>query len=90
LATRVDVRELKSHLSEYLRRVQAGEIVEIAERGKPIGRIVPVEQRLAERIEVWRQSGLIRWNDRKLRPMLPVAGAREGRSVAQLLVENRE
>jgi antitoxin (DNA-binding transcriptional repressor) of toxin-antitoxin stability system len=70
--------------------VQAGEIVEIADRGNPIGRIVPVGQRLTERIDALRQSGLIRWNERKLKPTVPVARAREGRSVAQLLVENRE
>ena len=36
------IRELKSKLSAYMRRVKAGETVVITERGKPIGRIVPV------------------------------------------------
>ncbi|WP_374687443.1 type II toxin-antitoxin system Phd/YefM family antitoxin [Promineifilum sp.] len=38
---RVGIRELKSGLSEYLRRVKAGETIVITERGRPIGRIVP-------------------------------------------------
>ncbi|HSW09345.1 MAG TPA: type II toxin-antitoxin system prevent-host-death family antitoxin [Bacillota bacterium] len=90
MATRVNIRELKSRLSEYLRRVQAGETVEIAERGRPIGRMVPVGESLTERLEVLRQSGQVRWSNRKLKPTLPVASARGGRSVARLLIENRE
>ena len=36
------IRELKSQLSAYLRRVKAGETIVITERGKPIGRVVPM------------------------------------------------
>lgn len=49
-------------MSDYLRRLQAGEIAEIGDRGNPMGRIVPVGQRLSERIEVLRQSGLTQSN----------------------------
>lgn len=38
----VSVRELKARLSVYLRRVQHGEEVVVTNRGRPIGRIVPV------------------------------------------------
>lgn len=37
----VSVRELKNHLSEYLRRTQAGEEIAIASRGRPVGRLLP-------------------------------------------------
>lgn len=37
----VSVRELKDHLSEYLRRTQAGEEINVASRGRPVGRLVP-------------------------------------------------
>ena len=47
---KVGIRELKSHLSHYLRRVKAGETLIITERGKPIGRIVPESQPLEERL----------------------------------------
>jgi len=36
------VRELKAHLSEYLRRVAAGEEVTVTLRGKPVARLAPV------------------------------------------------
>lgn len=36
----VSVRELKDHLSEYLRRAQAGEEIVVTSHGKPVGRLV--------------------------------------------------
>jgi prevent-host-death family protein len=45
----VSVRELKNHLSKYLRRVQAGEDVVITSRGRPVARLAPaVEERAGE------------------------------------------
>lgn len=38
----VGVRELKQHLSEYLDRAAAGELVQVTERGVPKVQIVPV------------------------------------------------
>ncbi|MEY3340693.1 MAG: hypothetical protein RLZZ269_604 [Actinomycetota bacterium] len=38
----VGVRELKQHLSEHLRRVAAGEVIRITDRGLPIAEIVPL------------------------------------------------
>ncbi|GAB6041925.1 type II toxin-antitoxin system Phd/YefM family antitoxin [Endothiovibrio diazotrophicus] len=37
----VPVRELKAHLSEYLRRAGAGEEVVITSHGRPMARLVP-------------------------------------------------
>jgi prevent-host-death family protein len=39
----VGIRELKSHLSHHLKRVQAGERLLVTERGKSIATISPVE-----------------------------------------------
>jgi prevent-host-death family protein len=87
--TTVSIRELKSRLSHYLRQAKAGQIVEITERGKPVGRIVPVASSLEERIEAARRSGLISWNGRKLTPLKPVAKLRTKKTVAELVVEDR-
>ena len=86
----VGIRELKSRLSQYLRRVKAGEIVVITDRGQPMGRIVPVSQPLEDRLQAMAQAGLILWSGKKLLPMAPVARARGERTVADLLVEDRE
>ena len=88
--TTVNVRELKSRLSHYLRIAKSGRAVEITERGTPIGRIVPVSAPIADRIEELSKSGLVRWNGEPMKRRKPVAKLRGRRSVAELLVEDRE
>jgi prevent-host-death family protein len=39
----VGVRELKQHLSEYLRRVEQGETIRVTDRGVPKAVITPLE-----------------------------------------------
>lgn len=38
----VGVRELKQHLSEYLRRVAEGEVIRVTDRGVPVAMITPL------------------------------------------------
>jgi prevent-host-death family protein len=50
----IGVRELRQGLSEALRRVRAGETLEVTHRGRPVARIVPVgnpSPRLADLVE---------------------------------------
>ena len=44
MATKVNTHEAKTHLSKLLVRVQAGEEIIIANAGKPVARLVPIEQ----------------------------------------------
>jgi prevent-host-death family protein len=62
------IRELKSRLSHYLRLAKRGQIVEITERGKPVGRIVPVVSPLEDRLEAAIRSGLVSWNGAQTPP----------------------
>lgn len=39
---RVGVRELRQNLSVYLRRIEAGETLEVTERGRPVARLTPL------------------------------------------------
>ena len=39
----VGVRELRQNASAVLRRVKAGEIVEVTERGEPVAHLVPIK-----------------------------------------------
>ncbi len=89
MAVRVNIRELKTHLSAYLRRVKGGEVVEIAKRGKPIGRLIPAETPVQERMEVLEGMGLLVLGQGKLTPRKPVARVRGKRTVAGLLVGER-
>ena len=38
----VRVSELKTHLSEHLREAEAGTVIEVLDRARPIARIVPI------------------------------------------------
>ena len=89
---RVGIRELKRRLSHYMRRIGAGQTITITKRGKPVGRIVPIEQEqsLEDQLKAMQEAGLLAWNGKKLEPMEPVARTRGDRTVADLLLEDRE
>lgn len=89
-STETGIRELKARLSTFLRQVKAGGTVVITERGKPIGRIVPISQPLEDRLEQLSQAGLITWSGMKLAHHDPVVQAEGGRTVAELVLEDRE
>jgi prevent-host-death family protein len=86
----VGVRDLKSRLSEYLRQVKQGHTVVITEHGHPVGRLLPADQTLEERLKVVQDAGLVVWNGRKLEPITPVVINRSDRQVSDILVEMRE
>ena len=60
MTVNVGVREAKINLSKLLKRVMRGQEVIITDRGKPVGKIVPVPQddlSLAERIKRMEEQG---------------------------------
>jgi prevent-host-death family protein len=42
----VGIRELRQHLSVYLRRVEQGETLEVTERGRPVAVLGPLPEKL--------------------------------------------
>ena len=88
--TTVGIRELKTQLARYVRHVKAGGTVTITERGKPIGQIIPVKSSLDERMQQMIASGLASWSGRKLKPYKPRSRVRGKRTIADLVLENRE
>lgn len=86
----VSIRELKSRLSHFLRLARAGESVVITDRGVPVGRLVPIEQGLDERIAALRAARQLQWSGRRLAPRKPAVRIPRGRSVAELIVEDRD
>jgi prevent-host-death family protein len=40
--TRIGIRELRQKASEYLRRVEGGETIEVTDRGRPIALLTPI------------------------------------------------
>jgi prevent-host-death family protein len=86
----VGVRELKTHLSEYLREVQKGKTVVITDHGKPVGRLIPAALPREDRVEALRRAGVITWSGQKPQPVTPIAKRRGSGDIATLLVEDRE
>lgn len=90
MTRKAGVRELKTHLSAYLREVKGGETVVVTDRGHPVARIVPMGRPVEERLGDLLDAGLVEWNEETPESMEPVARARGGRTVADLLLEDRE
>ena len=87
---RVGIRELRQNLSVYLRRVRAGEALEVTERGRPVATLQPIvdaddaiAQLAARGIRVRRGAG-------RLSDLAPPPKAKLDRPVAAVLDELRE
>jgi prevent-host-death family protein len=87
---KVGTRELKSKLSEYMRRVKDGETILVTERGKPIGQIIPVKQTIQEKLQTVIEAGLADWNGNMVKPGKPVAVNRSEKQISDLVVEDRD
>ena len=75
----VGIRDAKMHLSKYIKMVQQGAEVIITDRGRPVGKIIPIQTRelpLGERIKRLEDQGLIDPIDgkrlKKIPPPIPV------------------
>jgi len=86
----VGLRELKTHLSEYMRQVKSGRTIVITEHGRAVGRIVPAPKSLDEQIQAMIAAGLAEWNGQPLPPVLHKPRVRGKKTVADLVIENRE
>jgi prevent-host-death family protein len=87
---RIGIRELKSTLSECVREVKAGTTIVVTDHGHPVARIIPEGVSRHERVEALRRAGAIAWSGRRLRAAKPTGKVRGKKTVADLVVENRE
>ena len=55
-SNQVGVRELRQEASAILRRVKAGELIEITEHGTPVARLVPIQ---VSQYEAMVEAGII-------------------------------
>jgi prevent-host-death family protein len=88
----VNVRELKSRLSHYLRKLENGEQIRITNRGKTVGTILPPsdEERLRAKLADLQARGIITWSGQKFVP--PKRGVRmrgAGPTMAEMIMEDR-
>jgi len=86
----VGIRELKAHLSQYMKRVQRGEQITVTDRGKPIAVIGPARgSRRNEQLDAMLRTGAARGAGGKPRGSERPARLMRGRSVADAIVEDR-
>jgi prevent-host-death family protein len=87
MASEVGLREFKNKVSGYIERVEAGEVVTVTKRGKPVARVVPasVSPGMARLIA----EGRVRWGGRRPSLPAPLKLAGKGKSATGYVVEGR-
>lgn len=92
VASQVSVRDLKTHLSEWLARAQAGEVVEVTSHRKPIARITAAKQPVSSSTNPLQKAidaGIVSWNGQKAVFPQPVRLTDGGKSVSEIVKEDR-
>jgi len=75
----VGIRELRQRASELLRRVEAGEAIEVTDRGRPVALLTPVPQQ--GRLERLRAAGEVVGASVKLAELPPPLRPAENRDL---------
>ena len=86
------MRDLKTHLSAWLGRVQAGEVVEVTSHRKPIARITavkPADSEITNPLQKAIDAGLISWNGQKPNLPPPVKLRGKGKLLSEIVIEDR-
>ena len=94
----VGIRELKNHLTHYLRIVRRGDAITVTVRGKPIARLVPItpqrETALTPKVEkrMWElaAAGFLAWNGGVFQMPEPVANNQGTELLSDLSVQDRQ
>lgn len=73
---RIGIRELQQHASGVLRRVRAGEGIEVTERGHPVAILIP--QRGGNALEALRAAGRVTPSEGDLLALGPPLPSRAG------------
>lgn len=85
----IGVRELRQNASAYLRRVEAGETLEVTSRGRPVALLTPLPERATARDRLIAQGRLMAGRAR-LRELGPALPRRGHMSVSEALEAERE
>ena len=84
---RIGIRELKQNASAVIRRVVAGEALELTDRGRPVARIVPLVAEGA--LDRMVRDGDTTVPEHDLREFVPLRLARGRRALSETLEEMR-
>jgi prevent-host-death family protein len=88
---RVGIRELRQNLSVYVKRVrEEGRAYEVTERGEPVARLTPLEDRPTSIIEQMIADGRITPATRRIEDLPAPLPPLEGKTLSQILQEMRD
>lgn len=82
------VRDLKNHLSHYLRQVRAGERVVVTHRGRPVAALVGLERSCSETAWNLVRLGVGDWGGGKPKGLLRAPRV-PGRQAGEVVIEDR-
>jgi prevent-host-death family protein len=82
----INILEAKNQLSQLIKAVQAGEDVIIANRGKPVARLVSIDQEAAA-VPKGSARGILDWLDKH---PLPEQARRSAAAIEAAIQEERE
>ena len=85
MATRMGIRELRDTLTQAIRRVQAGEVIEVTNDGEPVAVITPYRRSPLEQLIFEGKAT----PGRPFRPPKRLVEARGPKTVSQILEEDR-
>ncbi len=91
----IGVRELRQNASKYLRLVEAGETIEVTDRGRPVAHLTPLEEpkpktRAEEIIEDLTRRGLLIPAKEPWPPPPPLEPTPGKPTLSEILAEMRE
>lgn len=85
----IGIRELRQNASEYIRLVEAGECIEVTDRGRPVAMITPVKKDETT-IERLIREGKLTPGKGRLLDVQPAPPLRDGPTLSEVLAEMRE
>jgi prevent-host-death family protein len=87
----VGVRDLKSHLSSYLKRVRSGATLSITDRGKVVAIIQPaLHQPDLDWVRRMVAEGKASWSGGKVGLAKPVRLRGKGKTGSEMIIEDRQ
>lgn len=87
----IGIRELRQHASQYIRLVEAGETVQVTDRGRPVAMITPVKKDETTLERLYREGVLTpAKHKRRIRDLpLPLPALEGEPTLSQVLEEMR-
>lgn len=87
---RIGIRELRQNASEYVRRAEKGETIEVTDRGRPVAQLAPLPRPMSV-LDRWIAEGKATRPVGRIEDLPPPAPLPPGSpSTAQILDELRE